>query len=342
MIFEHTLWEYFLFLIVFLILIFVFGIFRDFLAKYLKKIFSKTSNKYDDFIVEQIGKSRKIFYYFISFYLPFISFFSFEKAEEFLKYIFILVVVIEVAKIFSSLINFVESLLQKKNQKDKHAKTAYNAISKVLKILVWIFAFLFLFSNWGIDITALVAGLGIGGIAIAFAFQSILKDLFAYLSILLDAPIDIGDYVEVENSGGWVKKIGIKTTRLLGAGGEELIISNDKLVSGILDNSGKRSHRRFSFKVGAAYGTKTEKLKKIRTGIEEIIKSEKDVEFIRCHLKDMSDFSLDFHATYKVEDQGYNHYMDIRERINLSILELFEKEGVEIPFPTQTQYNREG
>jgi small-conductance mechanosensitive channel len=182
----------------------------------------------------------------------------------------------------------------------------------------------------------------IGGIAVAFAFQSILKDLFSYFTILLDKPIRVGDYIYIADKKGKVKNIGVKTTRLKGVDGEEIVVANDMITSTDFKNFGKAKYRRVIYNIGVGYNTPVKVLRKLKGEIIKIVSSFEDVDLKRCHLRNLSDSSMDYEVVYHITTRDYDLYMNINEEINLQILELFEKKKVEIPFPTKTVYNRKG
>ncbi|OQX84714.1 MAG: hypothetical protein B6D55_08545 [Candidatus Omnitrophica bacterium 4484_70.2] len=211
-------------------------------------------------------------------------------------------------------------------------------ILRVAKVLVWGLAIVFFLDNLGFKVSTVLAGLGIGGVAVALAAQAILKDLFSYFSIIFDRPFEVGDFIIVDNFLGTVEYIGIKTTRIRSLGGEQLILSNTDLTSSRVRNYKRMEKRRVVFQFGVTYDTPVEKLKKIPKIVEEIIKSVKDTIFDRAHFFSYGDFSLIFEVVYYVLGSSYNKYMDIQQEINLKLKEVFEKEKIEFAFPTQTLY----
>jgi len=195
---------------------------------------------------------------------------------------------------------------------------------------------LIILDNLNVEISTLVASLGIGGIAVALALQNILGDLFASLSITLDKPFAIGDFIVVDDFEGDVEDIGLKSTRIRSLSGEELIFSNTDLLSSRVRNFKRLEKRRISFGIGVVYGTPVEKLKKIPGMIEDIISPLENVEFDRTHFKTLGDFSLDFSVVYHVLEPAYAAYLDVQQVINLKIYQRFEEEGIEFAYPTQT------
>jgi small-conductance mechanosensitive channel len=209
-------------------------------------------------------------------------------------------------------------------------------MNSVMRFLIWIFGGLFILSNIGIDITSVMAGLGIGGIAFAFAIQNILSDLFSSFAIYLDKPFEIGDFIVLGEHMGIVEKIGIKTTRIRSLQGEEIVIANRELTSARIQNFKKMKKRRSLFTVSVGYNTTTQQIEKINQGIEKIITSKNEVEFDRVHFIKFNDFSLDFEVSYYVLSGDFVKFLDIQQDILIDIKKMFEKEKIEIPFPTQT------
>jgi small-conductance mechanosensitive channel len=205
-------------------------------------------------------------------------------------------------------------------------------------VLAAIAAVLILDNIPGVEITALVASLGIGGIAVALAVQNILSDLFASLSIVLDKPFVIGDFIIVDNCLGTVEHIGLKTTRLRSLSGEQLVFSNNDLLKSRVRNYKRMAERRVVFSVGVTYQTPLEKLERIPTLIRDTIEAQPAVRFDRAHFQGYGDFALNFEVVYYVLDPDYNRYMDIQQGINLGIYSSFAEEGIEFAYPTRTLY----
>ena len=214
--------------------------------------------------------------------------------------------------------------------------TTLDAMGLLAKILLWVILSLIILDNLDVKIDSLIASLGIGGIAVALALQNILGDLFASLSITLDKPFVIGDFVEVDNFKGDVEDIGLKSTRIRSLSGEELIFSNTDLLNSRIRNYKRLEKRRISFSFGIIYGTPLEKLKLIPGIVEEIVTPLEKVQFERAHFKDLGDFSLNFDVVYYVLDPTHTVYLDIQQIINLELYQRFEQEGIEFAYPTQT------
>ncbi|MBE3127062.1 MAG: mechanosensitive ion channel, partial [Candidatus Atribacteria bacterium] len=225
-----------------------------------------------------------------------------------------------------------------KKEKDQAKKQALKGIITVIKIIVWGIFLIILLDNLGIKISALVAGLGIGGIAIALAAQSVLGDLFSYFIIFFDRPFEIGDFIIIGDFLGTVEDIGIKTTRLRSLGGEELIFSNQDLTNSRVRNYKRMNRRRIVFKFGVIYQTTLTQLKKIPQIVEEIITQIPEATFDRAHFASYADFSLNFEVVYYINNSDYKKYMDIQQEINFQLKEIFEKQKIEFAYPTQTVF----
>jgi small-conductance mechanosensitive channel len=192
--------------------------------------------------------------------------------------------------------------------------------------------------NLGIEVTALIAGLGIGGIAVALATQNILGDLFASLLIVLDKPFVLGDFIVVGDFVGHVEKIGLKTTRLRSLSGEQLVVSNNDLLQSRLRNFKRMIERRVLFTVGVTYDTPLEKLAAVPGMIREIIESQPDVRFDRSHFKEFGSYSLNFETVYFVLSPEFGRYMDRQQAINLAIYDRFAQNEIKFAYPTQTLF----
>ncbi len=190
--------------------------------------------------------------------------------------------------------------------------------------------------NLGVNVTALITTLGVGGIAVALAVQSILADLFASLSIVLDKPFVIGDFIIVGDRMGTVERIGLKTTRVRALSGEQLVFSNSDLLSSRLQNFKRMQERRIAFSVGVEYGTPLEAVKEIPGLLRGAVEAQKDVRFDRAHFKSFGASSLDFEVVYFVLSPEFNVYMDKQQAINLRIAEEFQSREIEFAFPTRT------
>jgi small-conductance mechanosensitive channel len=196
--------------------------------------------------------------------------------------------------------------------------------------------------NLGVDITALVAGLGVGGIAVGLALQDVLKDTFAALSIILDKPFELGDFVVVDDLAGNVEHIGIKTTRVRSLSGEQLVFGNGDLLSSRIRNFKRLVERRGLFTFGVLYSTPADTLERIPEMVREIVDGLETTRFDRAHFKAFGDSSMDFEVVYYVLDAEYLTFMDLQQAINLALVRRFADEGIEFAYPTRTLFLEPG
>lgn len=223
--------------------------------------------------------------------------------------------------------------------RDEHVrKEGLGGIMTTINIIVWGSAILFFLDNIGIKISAVIAGLGIGGIAIALAAQALLGDLFSYFSIFFDRPFEIGDFIIVGEFMGTVEYIGMKTTRIRSLGGEQMIFSNSDLTNSRVKNYKRMAQRRVVFKIGVTYQTPVEKLKIIPDIIKKAVEDAGNTVFDRSHFLSFGNFSLDFESVYYVKSGDYNQYMDAQQKINLSLKKEFEDRMIAFAYPTQLVY----
>jgi small-conductance mechanosensitive channel len=228
--------------------------------------------------------------------------------------------------------------LRRKKETDAAGTTTLVVLGFVGRIALWSVVLLMILDNLGVNITALVASLGIGGIAVALAVQNILGDIFASLSIALDRPFAIGDFIVVGDVLGTVEYIGLKTTRIRSLSGEQIVFSNADLLKSRIRNYKRMAERRVLFGFGVVYQTPAAKLERVPALVREIVESQPKTRFDRAHFKEYGDSSLNFEVVYHVLDPDYNAYMDIQQAINLAIFRRFQEEGIEFAYPTRTLY----
>ncbi len=221
-------------------------------------------------------------------------------------------------------------------------KTMLGPVKFVMLLVFWSVLLLMALDNLGIDVTALVAGLGIGGVAIALAVQNILSDLFAALSIVIDKPFVVGDFIIVGDFLGTVEHIGLKTTRVAGLGGERLIFCNSDLLTSRIRNYKHMRERRVVFQFKVVYQTPCEKLERIPGIIREIIEKIDLARLDRAHFKGFGDSSLDFEVVYHVLKPEYDVYMDVQQTINLKLIKEFQKLDIHFAHPIRMVYMPEG
>lgn len=225
-----------------------------------------------------------------------------------------------------------------RREHDASAYTTVSALGFLAKLGLWSVVLLLILANLGVDVTAMVAGLGVGGIAVALAAQNILGDLFASLSIVLDKPFVLGDFIIVDDMLGSVEKIGLKTTRLRSLSGEQLVVANNDLLQSRIRNLKRMTERRVVFHFGVTYQTPLEQLRAIPDLVRQIVQTSEATRFDRAHFKEYGDSSLVFEVVYYVSPADFALYMDVQQQINFAIYEAFESHGIEFAYPTRTLF----
>jgi len=337
----NSAYDYTLAFLIFVFLMAVLKIVKIVIIGRLRKLAKKTKNDFDDTLIEIFGKVKPPFYFFIALYFGVKSLVIPELAQQAIKALFIIVIVYEIIQGLAKLSDyFVQKYLAKiESEEDKeHSQAMVKAASMIVKILLWVLGILIVLANLGINVTSIIASLGIGGIAVALAIQNILSDIFSSFSIYIDKPFKVGDFIVVGADMGNVEKIGLKTTRIRTLQGEELVISNKELTSARIQNFKKMEERRVVFNLGVTYETDAKKLAQIPEIIKNIVDPIQGVEFDRCHFKEYGDFSLNYEVVFFVKSADFAEYMDLRQQINLEIFNQFAKAKIDFAYPTQTLF----
>ncbi|MEA3560202.1 MAG: mechanosensitive ion channel family protein [Candidatus Omnitrophota bacterium] len=308
------------------------------LIKHLKKWAQKTTTTIDDFLIGLIEKIVLPALYFGVFYSSVNILTLAPLLSRTINILGIGVLTVVVARLALESINYGIKTYWLSTRKNLSLDRSLKGILSICRVIVWSLALIFFLDNLGFKISTVLAGLGIGGVAVALAAQAVLGDLFSYFSILFDRPFEIGDFIILGDCLGTVEHVGIKTTRIRSLGGEQLVFSNTDLTNSRVRNYKKMQKRRVVFKLGVTYQTPVDMLKKIPEIIKDIIKNTDDAVFDRAHFFSYGDFSLIFETVYYVIGPDYNKYMDIQQKINFTIKEEFEKQGIEFAYPTQTLY----
>jgi small-conductance mechanosensitive channel len=303
----------------------------------LRKLAEKTKTDIDDLLVDLLDRIKFYIIFLVALYIGSLTLTLPQKIVDIFAMMIVIIMLLQAALWGNGLITFfIERYKKKKIQEDASGVTTFSALGFVGRLVLWSLILLLILDNMGINISALIAGLGIGGIAVALALQNILGDLFASLSIVLDKPFVLGDFIIVDNHLGAVEHIGLKTTRIRSLSGEQLIFANNDLLQSRIRNFKRMAERRVVFAVGVTYQTSREKLEKIPGMIKEIIQAQENTRFDRAHFKAFGNFSLDFEVVYWIASPDYNIYMDIQQNINLEIFRRFEQQNIEFAYPTQS------
>ncbi len=308
----------------------------------LQKWAKATKTKIDDFLLRGLEKAVVPILYVIIFYLSVKTLTLHPKVERSIDVITVILATYFIIKMITSALRFgLHSYIKIKAEVEEDAERRIKqirGITAIVSFFIWVIGFVFLLDNLGFEITTVIAGLGIGGIAIALAAQAILGDLFSYFVIFFDRPFEIGDFIVTGEFKGNIEHIGIKTTRVRSLGGEQLIFANSDLTNSRIQNFKRMDRRRVVFKLAVIYQTPAKKLEEIVDVVKKIVVDHPDVTYDRGHFANFGSFSLDFEFVYFVLSSDYNYYMDIQQDINLKIYCEFENRGIEFAYPTQTLY----
>ena len=313
-------------------------LFRKSILKRIKVWTSKTETKLDDYLISGIEKFGLPIFNFIIIYFA-LQYLTFSvRVDKLIHNAMVVVFAFYAVRMLSSFVQLsLEAFIKSKEDGEEKIKQL-GGIMLIVNGLLWCIGLLFIFNNLGFDVTAIIAGLGIGGIAIALAAQNILGDLFNYFVIFFDRPFEVGDYITVDDKKGTVEYIGLKTTRLKSITGEQLVFSNSDLTNSRIHNFKRMERRRIVFTFGVIYQTTSQQLEKIPTILKGIIETKGGVAFDRAHFQKFSASSLDYEIVYFVETSEYNHYMDLQQKINMEIFNAFAAEGIQFAYPTQTLF----
>jgi len=308
-------------------------------GRQISKMASRTVTVLDDAFADMLQHTKVLFLIIIALFTGSLLLTLPETVQNVTHVILIVALLIQSGIWLNSLIHFwINGYRERMLKQDPVSVTTMNALGFIGRLVLWSVIFLLILDNLGVDVTALVAGLGVGGIAVALAVQNILGDLFASLSIVLDKPFTIGDFLIINDYLGSVEHIGLKTTRLRSLSGEQLIFSNADMLGSRIRNYGRMFERRVAFNIGVVYQTPREQLKNIPVIIKQAIEEQDNTRFDRSHFKQYGDFALQFETVYYILGSDYNTYMDIQQAINLRIHEEFEKEKIEFAYPSQTLF----
>ena len=298
-----------------------------------------TETRWDDIVVGLIGRTNLLFLFIVGLFVGSLFLELPAHIRSVLSSLLIISLLLQTG-IWG--VSFITSLLEsyrlRVQKKNPAAITSINVIGLISKFILWSSILLLALNNLGINVTSLIAGLGIGGVAVALAIQNILGDLFASLSIVLDKPFVNGDFLIIGEFMGSVEYIGLKTTRIRSLSGEQLVFSNSDLLGSRIRNYGRMFERRVVFSIGVTYQTPREKLKLIPEIISKAIETKNKTRFDRCHFMKYGDYALMFETVFYVLSPDYNIYMDIQQAIYFEIHERFEQEQIEFAYPTQTLY----
>lgn len=312
---------------------------RTVLARRLAKIAERTATTADDAIVDLLRRTRYFFILTAAVAGAMLFLDLPDRAHSIGRVLGTISLILQIAIWGNGLITFwFRNYAEHKAESDISSRTTIAAFSFVARAIMWVMLALVALDRLGFNVTTLITGLGVGGIAIALAVQNVLGDLFAALAIVLDKPFVVGDTISVDALTGTVEHIGLKTTRLRSVNGEQLIFSNADLLKSRIRNFKRMQERRVLFVTGVTYDTPAEKLSLIPTMIREAIQSQERVRFDRSHLTTFGDSAVNFESVYFVLTADYGVYADINQAVSLAVFRRFAAEKIEFAYPTRTLF----
>jgi small-conductance mechanosensitive channel len=325
-------------LVTFLVVLVVLYLAKRILVSRFVAMAARTKTQIDDVLAAALSKTKFLFLFVVAVWV------SIQALAEMppdlavtVKGLALLITFFQVGIWANSILIFVvRHFVRLEIQEEASQVATTTALTFLGRLVLWSLVLLLALENLGIDVTSLVTGLGVSGIAVALAAQKILGDLFASLSIMFDKPFVVGDFIIIDTLMGTVERIGLKTTRLRSLSGEQLVIANNDLLASRIKNYKRMQERRIVFSIGVTYQTPAEKLRQIPQIIRELIEAEDEARLDRSHFSSYGDSSLNFETVYYVSRPEYNVYMDIQQRINLGLYERFAQEGIEFAYPTRT------
>ncbi len=340
--FNNKLGDYFIALLILIVSILVIKILRSLVIRSLKKWAAKINNPFDDVIIRILERNIVPIIYLGSFYLAVGNLTLHPIIARAIEVLVIIGSTILGIRLVATLVEYVLKIYCLTYHRDNPSlEQSINALIPAIRLVIWLIGIIFILDNLGFNISAVVASLGIGGVAIALASQGVLQDLFSYFAILLDRPFELGDFIIVGDYVGTIEYVGIKTTRLKSISGEEIIIANTDLTGSRIRNFKRMKERRIVFKFGVIYDTSLEQLKMIPELIEQIIRETEHTKFDRAHFAGYGDFSLDFEVVYFIDSNDYTEYMNAQQQINLNIKAEFAQHNIQFAYPTQINYLQE-
>ena len=313
---------------------------RRFLLGRLERLAKRTHTDFDDLLVDILRRTSVLFRIFLALTAGSLVLTLPVGTRAVVRIIAVLALLFQVGAWGNGIVRFFTARYIARHAADGTSATTVMALSYGLRFILYVILFLLALDNLGINITALVAGLGIGGIAVALAVQNILGDLFGALSIVLDKPFVVGDFIVVDTFEGTVEHIGLKTTRLRSLGGEQIVMANAELLRSRIRNYKRMYERRVQVAFGITYDTPAEKVERVPGLLKEIIESQQRTRFDRAHFKRFAESSLEIEYVYFVVVPDYNVMMDIQQAINLAVMRRFAELEILFALPSRTIYQR--
>lgn len=302
----------------------------------LKRWASRTVTNADDFVLSTVDKAVIPMAYLGVFYVAFLQLRTSAGVQKVVSIALMTATMFFVVRIITGIVQHGIYTFIKRQANSAVKEKQARGLIVIFNIIIWTLGVIFLIDNLGYNVTTLITGLGIGGIAIALAAQTVLGDLFSYFVIFFDRPFEIGDFISMGEESGTVEYVGIKTTRIRTLSGEQLVCSNKDLTDSRVHNYGRMSRRRVVFTLKVEYATDVARLEQIPAMVKSIILANEKTTFDRGNFSNFGDSSLDFEFVYFIETADYNYYMDIQQRVYLEIVKLFSRQDIKFAYPTLT------
>src|ERR1700723_4357311 len=310
-------------------------ILRDLVASRYKKYSSTKNPTLIRLIGYLIGNTKQILFFAVALDVAQESLTPPDRVQRTVSNTVMILILIQIGLWAGRAVRFYLGMKELECGADRVFAGSLDIINFVARMLIWSLLILVGLSNLGVNITALLAGLGVGGVAVALALQNVLGDLFASLSIALDKPFATGDRLEIDAYAGKVEHIGIKTTRLRSDSGEQIILSNADILKSRVRNYGRSLEKRTLATIRVNYDTPTDTLRAIPKLLEGIVREQPNARFDRCHLKTLGDSALPFELSYFAQRPSLNPLLDLQQAVNFRIIEEFRRTGVDFDYPTQ-------
>lgn len=317
----------------------VVGLVKRILVAHLARLAGKTATPLDDALIQVAQRTRQWLIFGVTLFVGTRYLDLPDRVETVLQTVATLAAFAQIGSWASGGVDFwLNRYRERTLATDAGAATSLAALGFIGRVLLWTVVLLLALDNLGVDVTALIAGLGVGGIAVALAVQNILGDLFASLSIVVDKPFVIGDFVVVDGYSGTVEYVGLKTTRIRSITGEQIVFSNGDLLKARIRNYKRMYERRITFNFGVLYQTSPDQIEKIPQMVTEIIAAQPLARLDRVHFFRFGESSLDFEVVYWMTDPQYVQYMNTQQAINLALMRAFAREGIGFAYPTRSLF----
>ena len=338
-IFDNTIQQWGLAFGVFVLVFILLQILKRLISRRLAE-YSKSTHTYLDDIFASIVKHTKTFFILVVALWAGSLFLEMPPEARIIRHVVVIINWLFQTGLWSNgAINHWIDARVEEQPGDKDRGPTLNAFGLIAKTVIWVILVLLMLDNLpGVDVSTLIASLGVVGIAVALAVQGILGDLFASLSIMLDKPFVIGDFITVGDFGGEVEDIGLKSTRLRSSTGEEIVFSNTDLLDSRIRNYRSLQRRRVLFTLSLTYQIPSDKLSQIPDIVRTVVETHTGTNFNHAYFKGFGDSALNFEVLYHIETKEFSVYREIVQSVNFDLFKRLEAEGIEFAYPTQTVY----